>query len=202
MNESVQIEIHDLTKIYKLNKKQMQESHTKNPKKTAVDHLTLTAKSGEIYGLLGPNGAGKTTLMRMICGILKPDRGSVCCDGMDIRRMGKEYRGLLGYLPQDFGYYGDFSVWRFLHYMAALKALPEPWAKQRIEELLEQHGSDKEHILSTTIYLKDISDFAGMNSVWDPWVAKGNEPARACVEAALAAPSIKVEMSVTAAVKD
>ena len=72
----------------------------------------------------------------------------------------------------------------------------------RIEELLEQHGSDKEHILSTTIYLKDISDFAGMNSVWDPWVAKGNEPARACVEAALAAPSIKVEMSVTAAVKD
>ena len=66
----------------------------------------------------------------------------------------------------------------------------------RIEELLVQH------ILSTTIYLKDISDFAGMNSVWDPWVAKGNEPARACVEAALAAPSIKVEMSVTAAVKD
>lgn len=49
----------------------------------------------------------------------------------------------------------------------------------RIEELLEQHGSDKEHILSTTIYLKDISNFAGMNSVWDPWVAKGNEPARA-----------------------
>ena len=75
-------------------------------------------------------------------------------------------------------------------------------AYARIEELLEQHGSDKEHILSTTIYLKDISDFAGMNSVWDPWVAKGNEPARACVEAALAAPSIKVEMSVTAAVKD
>ena len=59
MNESVQIEIRDLTKIYKLNKKQMQESHTKNPKKTAVDHLTLTAKAGEIYGLLGPNGAGK-----------------------------------------------------------------------------------------------------------------------------------------------
>ena len=59
MNESVQIEIRDLTKIYKLNKKQMQESHTKNPKKTAVDHLTLTARAGEIYGLLGPNGAGR-----------------------------------------------------------------------------------------------------------------------------------------------
>lgn len=59
MNESVQIEIRDLTKIYKLNKKQMQESHTKNPKKTAVDHLTLTARAGEIYGLLGRTGQGR-----------------------------------------------------------------------------------------------------------------------------------------------
>ena len=104
--------------------------------RTAVRSTELCLENG-VYGLLGENGAGKTTLMRMICGILKPDRGSVCCDGMDIRRMGKEYRGLLGYLPQDFGYYGDFSVWRFLHYMAALKALPEHWAKQRMEELLE-----------------------------------------------------------------
>ena len=102
----------------------------------AVQSTELCLENG-VYGLLGENGAGKTTLMRMICGILKPDRGSVCCDGMDIRRMGREYRGLLGYLPQDFGYYGDFSVWRFLHYMAALKALPEHWAKQRMEELLE-----------------------------------------------------------------
>ena len=91
----------------------------------AVQSTELCLENG-VYGLLGENGAGKTTLMRMICGILKPDRGSVCCDGMDIRRMGKEYRGLLGYLPQDFGYYGDFSVWRFLHYMAALKLHGSP----------------------------------------------------------------------------
>ena len=104
--------------------------------RTAVRSTNICLENG-VYGLLGENGAGKTTLMRMICGILKPDKGNIRCDGMDIRRMGKEYRGLLGYLPQDFGYYGDFSVWRFLHYMAALKALPEPWAKQRIEELLE-----------------------------------------------------------------
>ena len=104
--------------------------------RVAVQSTELCLENG-VYGLLGENGAGKTTLMRMICGVLKPDRGSVCCDGMDIRRMGREYRGLLGYLPQDFGYYGDFSVWRFLHYMAALKALPEHWAKQRMEELLE-----------------------------------------------------------------
>ena len=72
----------------------------------------------------------------------------------------------------------------------------------QIEKTLAEHGSDKEHILSTTIYLKDIADFTAMNSVWDPWVAKGNEPARACVEASLAAPSIRVEMSAIAAVKD
>ena len=76
--------------------------------RTAVRSTELCLENG-VYGLLGENGAGKTTLMRMICGILRPDRGSVCCDGMDIRRMGKEYRGLLGYLPQDFGYYGDCS---------------------------------------------------------------------------------------------
>lgn len=71
----------------------------------------------------------------------------------------------------------------------------------RAEEVLEAHGSDKLHILSTTIYLKNISDFAGMNSIWDNWVVAGNEPARACVEASLAAENILVEMSITAAVK-
>ena len=95
MNESVQIEIHDLTKIYKLNKKQMQESHTKNPKKTAVDHLTLTAKSGEIYGLLGPNGAGKTTTLRCIATIIKPSSGEIYVMAMRYRRTQKQSERVL-----------------------------------------------------------------------------------------------------------
>lgn len=104
--------------------------------KTAVQGITVRLGHG-VYGLLGENGAGKTTLMRMLCGILKPTSGSILCDGMPILQMGGEYRRLLGYLPQDFGYYGDFSALRFLHYMAALKALPEEYARSRIEELLE-----------------------------------------------------------------
>lgn len=104
--------------------------------KMAVHNVSMSLKSG-IYGLLGENGAGKTTLMRMICGILEPTQGYILCDGMNIQKMGGAYRSLLGYLPQDFGYYEDFSAERFLYYMAALKAMPEDYAKNRIEELLE-----------------------------------------------------------------
>ncbi|MCM1124428.1 MAG: ABC transporter ATP-binding protein [Eubacterium sp.] len=104
--------------------------------KTAVQGINVCFGHG-VYGLLGENGAGKTTLMRMLCGILKPTQGTICCDGIPIMQMGGEYRRLLGYLPQDFGYYSDFSALRFLNYMAALKALPEEYARSRIDELLE-----------------------------------------------------------------
>ena len=86
--------------------------------KIAVDRISLKLQAG-IYGLLGENGAGKTTLMRLLCGILKPTSGSITLDGMDVSR--EEYRAELGYLPQDFGYYPDFTGTEFLLYMAALK---------------------------------------------------------------------------------
>ncbi len=72
---------------------------------------------------------------------------------------------------------------------------------QKIEDLLEKYGSDKNHILSTTIYLRDMKDFASMNEIWDAWVENGNEPARACVEARMARETLLVEMSVVAVVK-
>lgn len=107
--------------------------------KIAVQSTDLHLESG-IYGLLGENGAGKTTLMRMICGILKPTYGNIRCDSIVIQQMGKEYRRLLGYLPQELGYYGEFSALRFLNYMAALKAIPAEYARTRIDELLELVG--------------------------------------------------------------
>lgn len=100
----------------------------------AVDRVSATLHEG-VYGLLGANGAGKTTLMRMLCSILQPTSGTVTFDGMDVSEEG--YRALLGYLPQDFGYYPEFTATDFLLYMAALKGLPKSAAKRRSAELLE-----------------------------------------------------------------
>ena len=104
--------------------------------RTAVKKTDLCLESG-VYGLLGENGAGKTTLMRMICGVLKPTGGRIRCDGIEIGLLGRAYRRLLGYLAQDFGYYGEFSARRFLRYMAALKAMPQDRAERRIDEMLD-----------------------------------------------------------------
>lgn len=102
--------------------------------KIAVDHLSLCLKKG-VYGLLGANGAGKTTLLRMLCGILTPDSGSVSFDGMDVST--EEYRSCLGYLPQDFGYYPEFTGMDFLLYLSALKGLDKKSAKRQAFRLLE-----------------------------------------------------------------
>lgn len=71
----------------------------------------------------------------------------------------------------------------------------------KVDDLLLEAGSDREHILSATVYIKDMQDFAGMNEVWDNWVIEGHSPARACVQASLARPELLVEVSVVAAVK-
>ena len=99
----------------------------------AVDRVSVKLQKG-VYGLLGANGAGKTTLMRMICGILKPASGTITFDGIDVGE--ENYRSVLGYLPQDFGYYPEFTGMDFLLYMAALKGIGKPQAKRKAKELL------------------------------------------------------------------
>ncbi|MFZ7132488.1 MAG: ABC transporter ATP-binding protein [Eubacteriales bacterium] len=104
--------------------------------KTAVRDLSVELSEG-VYGFLGPNGSGKSTLMRMIVDILKPTSGRILVNGKDITVMGDNYRDLIGYLPQNSGYYKNFTAHRFLMYIASLKGLNKERALNRVEELLE-----------------------------------------------------------------
>ena len=105
--------------------------------KTAVDDVCITLTPG-VWGLLGANGAGKTTLMRMLAGILRPSSGRILCDGVEVGTLGAAYREKLGYLPQEFGFYPEFTVQDYLEYMAALKGLPRTEAARQIDALLER----------------------------------------------------------------
>ena len=105
--------------------------------KIAVDRFSAALHTG-VTGLLGANGAGKTTLMRMICGVLTPTGGEITYNGMPVSE--ERYRSVLGYLPQEFGCYPEFSGRDFLLYFAALKGIPKNEAIIRGEELLETVG--------------------------------------------------------------
>lgn len=124
----MKLEIRNLTKQY--------------GKKVAVNRLNLSLTKG-VYGLLGANGAGKTTLMRLICGIQAPTSGKITLNGREMEVLGENYRKYLGYLPQQFPYYPDFSAMDYLLYIAALKDLDEKKAKEKSKELLETVGLTK-----------------------------------------------------------
>lgn len=119
----------------KLEIKNISKTYRKGTVK-ALDNFSVTLTSG-VYGLLGPNGAGKSTLMNIITDNLNSDSGKVLYDGEDIKKLGKGYRSVLGYMPQQQGLYDDFTLNRFLWYMSALKGLKKKEAKEKITSLLE-----------------------------------------------------------------
>lgn len=102
----------------------------------AVENVNAELTEG-IYGFLGANGAGKTTLMQMICGIIAPTAGEVKVNGKNNTEMGEEFRDLLGYLPQEFGYTPGFTAEDFMLYIASVKGLDPRYAKRRTRELME-----------------------------------------------------------------
>ncbi|MBD5081255.1 MAG: ATP-binding cassette domain-containing protein [Ruminococcaceae bacterium] len=106
--------------------------------KQALNSFKYEFKTG-IYGLLGPNGAGKSTLMNIIAGLVKADKySSVLYGGTETDKLGKSYRSILGYMPQQQNVFGDFTGVRFLSYMAALKGIPQKEAKTQITDLLKR----------------------------------------------------------------
>lgn len=118
-----------------------------------LDSISYTFTAG-VYGLLGANGSGKTTLFRIICGLMKPDYGRVSYNGKEIVNQAEAYRTILGFLPQEFAYYPDFTAKKFLLYIAALKGLSSSLANQRCQELLQLVGLEN-------IGNKKIKKFSG-----------------------------------------
>lgn len=118
-----------------------------------VNHVNFTFEKG-VYGLLGANGAGKTTLMRMMCTLLNPSSGSIEYDGEEIRVMDERYRRIIGYLPQEFGYYPEFSAEEYLLYIASLKGIKPLLAKKKVKELLEL-------VSLTNVKKKKLKTFSG-----------------------------------------
>ena len=115
---------------------QLQDLRKQYGEKCAVNNVSVNLAPG-VYGLLGANGAGKTTLMRMICGVLKPTSGNIRLNGKTVEQLGEQYYTHLGYMPQDFGFYPDFTAREFMLYMAAVKGLDKRQAKKRTEDLLQ-----------------------------------------------------------------
>lgn len=102
----------------------------------ALDHLNITFKTG-IYGILGANGAGKSTMMNLLTDNISRSDGKILFDGTDILKMGKDFRKVLGYMPQQQGFYEQMTAYSFLFYMAELKGIPKKQAKADIDKLLE-----------------------------------------------------------------
>ena len=107
--------------------------------KLVLDYVSISLKPG-VYGLLGSNGSGKTTLFRIICGLMKPTQGAVFFNGKNIVNQAENFRDVLGFLPQDFRYYPDFTARNFLLYIASLKGLSRKNASTTSDELLDLLG--------------------------------------------------------------
>lgn len=134
------IEIRNLTKVYRLNKKQMKESKTTNPKKIAVNDLSLSAEAGEIYGLLGPNGAGKTTTLRCISTIIRPTKGEIYVAGHEVQKEPEKVREKIGFLTGDIKLDPQFSVDYMFDFFGRLHNIPGEQLKERKEELFTYFG--------------------------------------------------------------
>ncbi len=172
------IEIKDLTKVFTLNRKMMKETKAKTNKKIAVNHLSLTAKKGEIYGLLGANGAGKTTTLRCISTIIKPTSGEIYVAGHEVQKEAEAVRNCIGFLTSDIKLDPQFSPDYMFDFFGRLHQVPKEVLKKRKEELFSYFGitefaHKKMKELSTGMKQKAA---IAVSLVHDPEIAIFDEP--------------------------
>lgn len=172
------VEIKDLTKIYKLNKRQMTKLKTKESKKMAVDHVSFTAREGEIFCLLGPNGAGKTTTLRCIATLLNPTEGSVTVEGFDTVKQGQDVRANIAFLTNEVKLDPNFTPDYLFMFFGKLRGMTEKQIKARREELFSYFGitefADKK-IQDLSTGMKQKASIA-VSLIHDPKVVIFDEP--------------------------
>lgn len=172
------IEIKNLTKIYKLSKKKMQELKTKETLKRAADDISLTAKPGEIYGLLGPNGAGKTTTLRCVATLLKPSEGSVSVCGYDTVTQGEEVRKNICLLTNEIKLDPHFSPKYMFHFFGKMYGVDDETIEKRRKELFDYFGIsefENKRIEELSTGMKQKASIA-VSLVHDPKVVIFDEP--------------------------
>ena len=131
----------------------------------AVDNLNLTIEKGEIFGLLGPNGAGKSTTILMILGLTEVDSGSVKVCGIDSSRYPLEVKRKVGYLPEDVGFYNDYTGLQNLMYVARLNDIPEEEAKKAALEILQEVGLEDVKDSKVASYSRGMRQRLGLADV-------------------------------------
>ncbi len=172
------IEIKNLTKVYKLSKKKMQELKTKETIKRAADNISLTARPGEIYGLLGPNGAGKTTTLRCVATLLKPSEGSVSVCGYDTITQGEEVRKNICLLTNEIKLDPHFSPKYMFQFFGKLHGVDDETIEKRRKELFDYFGIsefENKKIEELSTGMKQKASIA-VSLVHDPKVVIFDEP--------------------------
>lgn len=132
---------------------------------TAVDHLDFRVLEGEIFGFLGPNGAGKTTTLLMLLGLSRPSEGTAQVCGLDPERKAMEVKRMVGYLPENVGFYGDMDAVQSLEYIADLNGLPKSEAQVRIQEALKLVGLSEDSRKRVSAYSRGMKQRLGIAEV-------------------------------------
>lgn len=158
------IEAKGLTKVY--------------GRQTAVDDLSFTVKEGEIFGFLGPNGAGKTTTLLMLLGLSQPSGGSVKVCGLDPTRKSKDIKSIVGYLPENVGFYGDLDSVQSLQYIADLNGMNGTGTRDKIDEVLKVVGLSDDRSKKVENFSRGMKQRLGIAEVLlkDPRIMFLDEP--------------------------
>ncbi len=178
LRRTYMVEIKELTKIYKLSKRQMAKLKTKDSKKTAVDHVSFTAREGEIFCLLGPNGAGKTTTLRCIATLLDPTEGQVLVEGFDTVKQGPDVRANIAFLTNEVKLDPNFTPDYLFTFFGKLRGMTEKQIKARKDELFSYFGIaefENKKISELSTGMKQKASIA-VSLIHDPKVVIFDEP--------------------------